>query len=333
MRKQTLIASIILIISGITFYSCKKTKVSLSSNGNGTDNYSDTCSCGNLPAIPGYSTGYNYFHEPSYIVSPIFNPNDDNEILFINFKSTNNKDLVKYNLITKEKTILFTGTIFASPTWSKQDWIVFDNGYNGIYKVRPDGSELTLFLTGGDKFNPKFNDEGDKILTYHAFTAPYQYAGKIWDINGQLLDSIDYDVNRDSDWKRQNNIGFRKNEEILIMDPMNKEIIKIHNTFLGEPGKYSSGFAWINEDEAILGHGTDVKLLNVWTGNTTKLICGCQDRRYQNFSVNGDGTKAIFNKLIYKQIEEANPLDILVINKVALYNFITDEVIDLEIEL
>lgn len=332
MKKQILIVPFIAIIFGVLFFSCKKNKIDKTCDDITLNNGIDTCSCGDY-GISGYSTGYNYLHEPNHIVSPIFNPNDDNEILFINFKSINNKELIKYNLITEEKTILFIGTIFASPTWSKQGWIVFDNGYNGLYKVRPDGSELTLFIPDGDKFNPKFNEDGNKILTFHAFTNQYQYAGKIWDIEGQLLDSINYDVNQDSDWKRQNNIAFRKNDSILIVNPDSHEIIKKHSTFLGEVGNYSYGFAWINENEAILRHGYDIKKLNVLTGETTKLFCGCQDRKYQSFSMNGDGTKAIFNKLIYKQIDENNPLNILVINKITIYDFITDEVTDLEIEL
>lgn len=326
----------IALFLGTIIYSCKKEITPKSATTIVKEN-ADTCICGDLPVIPGYSLGYNYYNANADLSMPIFNPNNDNEILFINFKSVYGKELTKYNLITKEKTILFIGSIFSRPAWSKQGWIVFVNGYNGLYKVRPDGSDLTLLIADGYQFNPTFNEDGGKFTTFHAFTSGSQFPCKIWNINGNLLDSMNYKVDSQTDWTKQKYFEFRNIDNIFIVDPDTKEIIKTINTYLGSTvindANRSNEFAWLNENEAILKQNYDVKKVNVWTGEVKKLIYGCQSRCYQFFNINGNGTKAIFNRLTFKQKEANNPQDLLVYHDIMIYDFEKDELTKIEVNL
>ena len=332
MRKAILTAGITLILVSVFTVSCKKDKFDkLPITETNADK--DTCTCVSIPEIPGYSNGYNYLYESEVISTPIFNPNDDNEILYVvRSFSLNEKRLVKYNLVTKEKTILFTGEMFGFPAWSKLNWIVFDNGYNGLYRIRPDGSNFSLFTADGYQFSPAFNEAGDKLLTFHAFANQYQYTCKIWNIDGLLIDSMNYKVNQEPRWKRQNNIAFRSDDKIFILDPETKEIIKTHETFLGSFQIYSHGFAWLNEDYAIVEHGFNIKKLNVQTGELTKLFSSCDSRRYLVSDANGDGSKVIFNKIVSKVQKAGFPQNLLVYFSISIYDLQTDTLIDIEIE-
>ena len=332
MRKTILTTGIILMLVTLFTVSCKKGKIDkqtvVATNAN-----EDTCTCVNVPEIPGYSNGYNYLYESEVISTPIFNPNDDNEILYIITSfSPYEKKLVKYNLVSKQKTILFTGQIFGFPAWSKLNWIVFANGYNGLYRIRPDGSSLSLFIAGGYQFSPAFNEEGDKLLTFHSFANQYQFPCKIWNTDGLLIDSMNYKVNQEPKWKRQNNIAYRRDDKIFILNPETKEIIKSHETFLGSFPTYSHGFAWLNEDYAIVEHGYNIKKLNVWSGELTKLFCGCDSRKYLVSDANEDGTKVLFNKIVYKVKQEGVPQNLLVYASISIYDLQTNTVTDIEID-
>src|SRR5690606_27968878 len=137
MRKVILTTGIILMLMSLLTVSCKKGKIDKLPIAE-TNVDEDTCTCVSVPKIPGYSNGYNHLYESEVISTPIFNPNDDNEILYIITSfSPYEKKLVKYDLVSKQKTILFTGQIFGFPAWSKLNWIVFANGYNGLYRIRP----------------------------------------------------------------------------------------------------------------------------------------------------------------------------------------------------
>lgn len=332
MKKTNLLFSIILTSVVLLFSSCKKEQVVIPTTSHEDNN---SCDCESIPLIPGYSTGYNHFYEQEVIESPIFNPNDENEILYvINTLQPNYKKLIKYNLITKEKTMLFSGAIYSKPAWSKLNWIVFANGYNGLYKIRPDGSDLSLLIATNDgyQFSPAFNENGDKLLTYHAFYTQHQFPCKIWNLNGQLLDSMNYEVNQEPNWKRQSNLAFRGNDKIFIVDPSTKQIIKTHETFLGDPKSYSHGFVWLNENEAVVEHGYNIKKLNVWTGELTELFCSCDSRKYLVSDASGNGNKVIFNKIVSKVKVEGNPQNLNVYSSISIYDITNDALVDIKIE-
>lgn len=324
MKKEILLISITILI-GVVFFSCKKENVKSPISDTILNSEVDTCTCVNLP-----NKDYTYLYSSNLISSPLFNPNNDNEILFIN-SSNGVKNLVKYNLLTKNKTVIFEGQIFGIPTWSKNNWIVFARGYTGLCRIRPDGTNLSVIVSDGNQFHPKFNQSGNKLLTYHAFTHQGQYPAKIWNIDGKLLDSMNYHVNLNSAWNNQSNIAFRKDDKIFIVNPETKEILATHETFLGEGyPNYSHGFSWINENEAILEHGFDVKKLNVWTGELTHLFCGCNSRKYLDPTMNESGTKAISNKIIYQETDD--PFTLQVISTISIYDFENDTLIDLLID-
>lgn len=237
-----------LFILGVFLTSCRKDKMPLLPILNSE---ADTCSCVAVPPIEGYSAGYNYVQDSNYLNFPIFNPNNENEIIYGKSFTGGSMSLIKYNLITKAKTHIFEGQIFGYPSWGKSNWIIFTNGYNGLYRIRPDGTQLSMIVPGGLQFHPKFNKDGDRFITYHGFLQNSVYSGKIWSLDGELLASISYSGSTNLDWNMQNNISTQIGDSLFIINPENKERLAGYSALFGGT-TYMSEFIWINKNEALV---------------------------------------------------------------------------------
>lgn len=301
---------------------CRKDKVPLLIE----ENLTDTCDCKPIPFIEGYNWGYNHIPDSVYLTFPRFNPNNDEEIIFCEEGENGQKILYYYDLVTKSRATLFEGTILGTPQWGKSNWIIFTQGYNGVYKIRPDGSELSLLISGGTQFHPTFNHEGNRILTFHGFTQGGFYPLKIWNLEGELVDSLNYKFGSFAAWEQQDNIAVNVEDSVLIIDPDDKEVLAKHHAKFG--GKsYGSVFVWINENEAII-ENEGLQKLNVWTGQLEKIACSCSSLLYYFGNTNFSGTKVIFNKIVSKNIDEVN---LLVTSSIVIFDVATNTFEEVEI--
>lgn len=322
MKKQ-IIVYIALIVNAF-LGSCRKDKVPFVAQENVTV---DTCDCQPIPPIEGIYPGYNYVVDSVNLAFPRFNPNNDNEIIFCDHGENGQRILYKYDLNTHSKTTLYEGTILGTPQWGKSNWIIFTQGYNGVYRIRPDGTEFSLLIPGGDQFHPTFNHEGDRILTFHGFTQGGFYPLKIWDLDGQLVDSLNYNVGSFAVWEQQDNIAVNVEDSVLIIDPNEKQILAKHHAKYGGDS-YTSVFVWLNENEAII-EKNGLQKLNVWTGQLEKIACGCSSLNYYYGNPNSAGTKVIFNKITYKKIEGFN---LLVRSSIVIFDVASNTFEEIEVQ-
>jgi hypothetical protein len=316
---------VLLFILGVFLTSCRKDKMAMLPILN---NEVDTCSCVAVPPIEGYGAGYNFVQDSNYLNFPIFNPNNEDEIIYGKNLPNGSMSLIKYNLVTKTKTLIFEGQIFGYPSWGKSNWIVFVNGYNGLYRIRPDGTQLSMIVPGGLQFHPKFNKNGDRFVTYHGFLQNSIYSGKIWNLDGELLDSISYYGSKNLDWNMQNNISTQIGDSLFIIDPENKKRLAGYSALFGGT-TFMSEFIWINQNEALVRLSNENYKFNIWTGAFQKLFCSCSSRTYAQANINGDATKVVYNKLTYKKIDY---MTLAVTSRVAVYDIVNDEMIEYVIE-
>jgi len=136
--------------------------------------YEQTAPPKNIPGYEGYNptgepciaqTIVNFLSEYSYS-RPTFNPNNKNEIIYLEIKErTQHKDrsntLWKYNFCTHEKTVVAKDIIPGCIDWGAQNWIAFTGIDFQIYKVKPSGDSLTRIVGG---LLESWNTEGTEIL-------------------------------------------------------------------------------------------------------------------------------------------------------------------------
>jgi len=88
-----------------------------------------------------------------YIAYSHYNPEAD--------EHTNPFGLYVFNLETGEHKRFIEGPAF-SPDWSPcGEWIAFNSG--DIFKIRPDGSDVTRLTEHGNSFNPRWSPDGNTI--------------------------------------------------------------------------------------------------------------------------------------------------------------------------
>ncbi|MCW5908960.1 MAG: hypothetical protein KIS94_13935 [Chitinophagales bacterium] len=188
----------ILLLALLVLSACKKD----ANKACGCSNSSSACTDLPLPPPPGKDDIYsqpNYFFDPSYVDYPYFNPNNDNEILYYARYAIplQQQQLIKYNLATHQKQLLFTGQLLSRPKWGRNGWILL-NVNSQIYKIREDGSNLTqlTFDSLGSNYNPEWNYTGDKFVVKHQYKKPGVKADTlmsfllVYDEDGQPLDTL-----------------------------------------------------------------------------------------------------------------------------------------------
>ncbi|MEX1191192.1 MAG: hypothetical protein WED10_12190 [Brumimicrobium sp.] len=283
----------------LTLLACRKDKVPFSEIPSDTI---DTCDCVPIEMPDGYTPGFNFINDSIYYKFPRFNPNNENEIIFTELGQGNDKFIYKYNLLTNSKNLVYQGLLFGSPEWGKSNWIIFTRGYNGVYRVRPDGTNLSLLIPGGLQFHPTFNDSDNQILTYHGFAPSGTYPAKIWNLDGELIDSMKYDIGSLFNWENQDYVSAIVGDSLLIIDPINKDVLRQYDPiFEFGSNAFIHEFVWLTENEALVGNDGLYKM-NVWSGQREKVACGCSSLRYKYGDANEAGTKVLFNKVEYDKV-------------------------------
>tara|TARA_B100000508_G_scaffold85763_1_gene66704 strand:+ start:9011 stop:9946 length:936 start_codon:yes stop_codon:yes gene_type:complete len=282
-------------------FACRKDKVLVPYIGENVN--TDSCVCESAFESEGYSTGFVYDYDSVNYKHPKYNPNNENEIIFTEQGPGTDILLYKFNLTTQSKSLVYQGPLFGPPQWGKNDWIIFTRGYHGVYRIRPDGTNLSLLIASGTQFHPVYNQTGDKILTYHGFTPTNDFfQAKIWNTEGILIDSLNYDISYPFRWDNQYNIASLVGGSLLIIDPIGKNVIREYPSYFDvQDNMIIHDFIWLNEDEALVSKN-GLYRFDVWSGQKEKLACGCSSLIYKNGDANENGTEVLFNKVKYDRI-------------------------------
>jgi len=116
--------------------------------------------------------------------------------------------------------------------WSISNWIVFITDDNEIWKVRPNGNDLTKLLSDSGGFNNfvKCNGKGTEIMIEVPAITSFGTLKKIIDFEGneiQILPALEFEYYFEMDWKndfiafpKSNKIGIHniKEEETRFID-------------------------------------------------------------------------------------------------------------------
>ena len=160
-----------------------------------TDAQFSTDSSGNIQLQP------TFLYDTGYVSWPYFNPNNSSEIIYCK-----DGQLIKYNLSTSLSQILYSGGIIRPPKWGRNGWILLNVVGAKVYKINANGDSLTQ-LTYNTDFAPEWNYSGDKFMTQHSnSTTSTSYNSAIFDIDGNLLDTLPDQFGSAMCWQNESNL-------------------------------------------------------------------------------------------------------------------------------
>lgn len=248
--------------------------------------------CEELVYLSETSFDFNFITEGTFYVRASFNPNNSNEIVFIDKQ----KDIVQiYNIKTQVKRTVYEGLLSPtfSPKWGKKNWILLSLGRN-VYKVKSDGDSLIQLTFNNTAFAPGWNIEADNFF--------YNTGGYVWppltiicDENGVPLDSLQNSML--GSWQHDSLLLLNDNwNGIITYNPRTKARKRVSNV---SPSVGSAGsIQWIDDEHYIEANALGIYMVNYKTHEFTTLpidVC-FSSRIYRIEGFSKQSQKLIFSK-------------------------------------
>ncbi|MEN9582478.1 MAG: hypothetical protein RL641_432 [Candidatus Parcubacteria bacterium] len=267
--------------------------------------------CINLPPSP--SIGWTYLIDTPNYSFPFFNPNNPSEIIFQkkNYSAANTV-LYRFNLLTKQKSILFTGENLYQPKWGKNGWILLNTSDNNIWKIKEDGNSLIQLTYNSTSFAPEWNQACDKIAYFKSDGISHKLF--IMDENGNNIDSATNYFSSQSCWRHPNLIATITPLNLIVIDPIADTVKILHEINTGIFG----GAYWLSDHENIIwSYEEGIFITNCITKATHCINASCNTRTYLFPTYAPQTNKVIFNKVEKKAI---NATEVKVSSKLYIMN-------------
>jgi hypothetical protein len=288
-------------------FSCKKEAKTCDCPTNG-----NICTDLPLPGSGGY--GYSFTYDTGYITYPYFNPNNANEIIFYKPHSSTGPQLIKFNLQTGQQQVIFSQSLIDAPKWGRNGWILLSLGQ--IYKMKDNGDSLTQLTFGNsNNYHPEWNYVGDKFITEYVGSS-YNYS--IYDVSGNLLDTLPDVFDEIDSWQNQNNLLLVKmNNGLGVFNPETDSLCAFiapstGETFYGQCNWYPDGVNIINEISC------GVHKLNYESGGNICIQSTCSNDGYYFPTISSASQKIIFSISHSQSIGNSS---LYISSKLVLMNF------------
>jgi hypothetical protein len=269
--------------------------------------------CGDLAPCDNI-WGPNYYIQSgtTSFFSPVFNPNNPDEILYVRIHSGSIESLELHNIASgTTQVILSEGELESNNirlgrvNWSVSGWIVFENMENfQIYKMQSDGSQIQQLTTDGTSHYPNFTNDGSKIF-FGNHSSLDQYLGIIMDAtSNQFLDTIT-ETNMMSGYMAPTSLSngslicAKSDDSIRAIQENNLQLVdKFKPNFIMPDPNTISCIRTIgaNTNEVLIVtalHG--IFKLNLTTHNVQLIKSSCENRVVQSMAVSADGSKVIYD--------------------------------------
>lgn len=226
-----------------------------------------------------------------------FNPTNSDEIIYRYADGvTPEFDLIKYNLVTKQKEVIYQGFFSNRPRWGKNGWILLNindsSGYN-VYKMREDGNDLTALTISGNCFNPEWDFESEKFIYELGFTSPTEFI--ISNSIGDHQDTVFVGVSSMGSWQNTKLIVNGTFKGLFLGNPELDEYELIYET--KNTSQSLNGAEWLDEENVFWCHTTGIYRTNIVTNETEIIRETCNAHCYQRPTYAPDINKIIVEKL------------------------------------
>lgn len=247
--------------------------------------------------------GYQYDIDfDRFYSSPYFNPNNENEFLYLKrySPSYNSTELYIYNILTNENHLIHSGNVLYAPKWGQNGWIIFCESDGGIYKIRGDGAELIKLTNENCYHYPDWFFDQDKFITYNACLG----ADILFSSNGIPLDTLPKLVGPSSSMTQQpcvalNSLGVR----FYNYETNNFDFIYDYSS---EVNNYANGGSvfYTSTNEVVYSNENGLHRLTIPSMTSVNFKRSCNSKVYIFGCVNNSKTKMIWSRGDYEQIDE-----------------------------
>jgi hypothetical protein len=209
------------------------------------------------PGIMSNSPSLYTDYDATYYSCSIINPNNVDEIIYLDGMFPDGR-LMFYNIATKEKRVLFDDDVTGGLSWSKKDWILFQDTQNfSIYKIKSNGDSLTRLTFDGNIFFPRWNHNGTKFIVSNKNIVMHSF---IMNEDGQVIDSITDWNHTNGNWSHPLYYAGGSSFEIKLIDLENHLIFdKLHFD------KEVDFLGWASNSEIFYRIGPKLILYNIYT--------------------------------------------------------------------
>lgn len=297
---------------GLVLFSCKRDSEIISPNDN--TNYSN---CENIPPFQQVGSGYTYITTGQIFNFPVFNPNNNNELLI-----TKNDSVFIFNRLLNQKNFSFKFPFWNKISWSKQNWIIMGGTDQKIYKIKPNGDSLTLLVNNSNNFYPIWNNTGTQ------FCIQNNTINKAIRFNNQGIPIDTFQqltIAPFSDWNSNNQITWGL--YTLYLYELNSNSNQTIKTLPNGQGSILGSF-WLNNNEIIWSYTYGIFKTNILTNLTTTLKTTCNSNTYSFPTFDSTLNKIIWKKQLQKLID---PYTIRVENKIVMTDIDCTNEVDIPI--
>lgn len=251
--------------------------------------------CVHIPNSDNMNGGYDIALDNLFLTYPVFNVNNDDEILIYNTGLNNDEnELFIYNIKNKTKNILFTGRLTAIPKWKNSEWIYLAMNGN-IWKLHSVTKEL-LKVSNINAYTFDVNYNADKIIFNNP--SPTKPLGII-DVNGNLIDSIE-GYSNNTEWGLNNKILLKSYDNIVLLD----YTAKIKRVLNDKDVRFTSKMQWINNIDFVWSNKKGIYKTNSETNVTTILVEHCNSILYRHVDYSKLKNLLLWEKSITKIISK-----------------------------
>ena len=271
--------------------------------------------CEDFPTSP--ELGWFFTKSGTQYIAPQFNPNNENEFVYLRTGIEAFPELVKYNMLSESETVLCNSVqIITQPQWGKQGWILFTSYGNRIWRIYEDGTDLEQ-ITEFNSMRPAFTTDANKFIVmggpHPDILGEYR---PIMNLEGTLVDSVPYKLGEiaigypylsiDSSFYNSyqyysdhalNKKGIGKLENGISLQKLNSiNIAPSDITSNGEKIFYSTYWG-------------KLYVLDLLTLQTKTFRSGCQTMYYNHIDISPSGDKLIVQKVISEVVSEEEILE------------------------
>lgn len=259
--------------------------------------------------------GWNYIVDSASYLYPCFNPNNPNEIIFTHKEYGNGLTrLYRYDLISHQKTLLHIGDQNFAPNWGSNNWILMNLSGNSVWKVKPDGTELTQLINSGNDFYPIWRSDCAFFSAFRGFFTDNLQKSILYTSDGTAIDTLqNTGLGSTSDW-RDDGLSCSMGGYGPKVSDINNDVVIYYDS---AQYNFSGGSRWLNEFEFIWSDECGIYKTNYVTGEKTLVKESCRTRNYQDPTYH-----PLINKIIWTRVElnQVNNFDIEVKSRLFIMN-------------